>query len=80
MAHTSLTHEDAAGAPRVPLSKQAVAILRTQYALTGKGPLVFPGLRSGRPMSDASISAALKMMFIDSGSHVPHGFRVSASS
>jgi integrase len=64
----------------VPLSKQAVAILRAQFEITGKGPLVFPGLRSGRPMSDATMGDALKTMFFDSDEHVPHGFRVSAST
>jgi len=36
------------------LSTQAVAILRKQFKITGEGSLVFPGLRSGRPMSDGA--------------------------
>lgn len=64
----------------VPLSTQAAEILRKQYEITGSGPLVFPGLRSGRPMSDATMGAALKLIFFDSNMHVPHGFRVSAST
>jgi integrase len=64
----------------VPLSTQAVAILRKQHELTGHGPLVFPGVRSGRPMSDATMGLALKVMLIESDRHVPHGFRVSAST
>jgi integrase len=64
----------------VPLSTQAVAILRKQFEITGKGPLVFPGLRSGRPMSDATMGLALKAMFFEPDVHVPHGFRASAST
>jgi integrase len=64
----------------VPLSTQAVAILRNQYEVTGHGALVFPGVRSGRPMSDATMGIALKVMLIESDRHVPHGFRVSAST
>ena len=64
----------------VPFSTQAVAILRKHFELTGHGPLVFPGIRSGRPMSDATMGMALKVMLFESDSHVPHGFRVSAST
>jgi integrase len=64
----------------VPLSTQAVAIFRKQHAITGHGQLVFPGVRSGRPMSDAAMGLGLKVMLFDSSRHVPHGFRVSAST
>jgi integrase len=64
----------------VPLSTQAVAILRKHHDITGHGPLVFPGVRSGRPMSDAAMGLALKVMFFDSSRRVPHGFRISAST
>jgi integrase len=64
----------------VPLSTQAIAILRKQHALTGSGPLVFPGLRSGRPMSDATMGAMLKDMLVPPSEHVPHGFRSSFST
>jgi len=40
----------------VPLSTQAVAILRELQALTGRGVYVFPGARTRlRPMSDNAI-------------------------
>ncbi len=40
----------------VPLSRQAVAVLRDRHALTGHGRYVFPGARSHeRPMSGAAI-------------------------
>ncbi len=64
----------------VPLSTQAVAILREQWEVSGDGPFVFPGVRSGRPMSDAGMGVSIKNMFIDAETHVPHGFRASAST
>jgi integrase len=54
----------------VPLATQSVAILCKQFELTGNGPLLFPGLRSGRPMSDAAMGMALKAMFFHSEEHV----------
>src|ERR1700719_1976067 len=43
----------------VPLSRQAVAILREIHPLTGRGQYVFPSARgSKRPMSDNAILAA----------------------
>ena len=40
----------------VPLSRQAVAILRSLHPLTGHGALVFPGERShDRPISENSV-------------------------
>jgi integrase len=64
----------------VPLSTQAVAILREQLEVSGESPFVFPGVRSGRPMSDAGMGVSIKNMFIPAEYHVPHGFRVSAST
>jgi integrase len=47
----------------VPLSRQAVEILRELHPLTGRGRFVFPGARSnGRPMSDNAILAAMRRM------------------
>jgi integrase len=63
----------------VPLSRQALAILREQQKISGAGSLIFPGARSGRPMSDATMNQALKV-FIGADQHVPHGFRVSFST
>lgn len=65
----------------VPLSHQAVAILKQQREISGHTPFVFPGQRSPRrPMSDAAMGAALKSLFFSSDLIVPHGFRVSAST
>lgn len=63
----------------VPLSTQAVAILRRQHALTGHGNYVFPSIRAGDlPMSDGTLNAALRSMGYDSSVHVAHGFRATA--
>lgn len=64
----------------VPLSSQAVAILRELHALTGDGRFVFPGARTAAvPMSDAAINAALRRMGYDTQTEVTgHGFRAMA--
>jgi len=64
----------------VPLSRQAVAILERHKAVSGSGQLVFPGLRSGRPMSDAAMNKALADMMVFPEFHVVHGFRSSFST
>ncbi len=63
----------------VPLSAQAVAILRELHALTGTGHFVFPGARSSdRPMSDNAILAAMRRMGIPKDEMSGHGFRAMA--
>jgi integrase len=63
----------------VPLSTQAVAILRELHALTGSGKYVFPGARSnGRPMSDNAILAAMRRMSIPKDEMSGHGWRAVA--
>jgi integrase len=63
----------------VPLSEQAVAVLRDIYPLTGGGKYVFPGVRSvRRPMSENTINAALRYMGFDSDTMTGHGFRAMA--
>lgn len=61
----------------VPLSKQAVAVLRDLQPLTGHGVKVFPSERGeGRSISENTARQALRSMgYLD---HVPHGFRASA--
>ncbi|MBP0614297.1 tyrosine-type recombinase/integrase [Jiella mangrovi] len=61
-------------AHRVPLSARAVEILRTMKA-TAVNDLVFPGQRTGRPLSDMSLAKALKSA--GSGEFTVHGFRSS---
>jgi integrase len=63
----------------VPLSSQAVAILRELHPLTGQGQFVFPGARSiKRPMSDNAILAAMRRMGIGKDEMSGHGFRAMA--
>jgi integrase len=62
----------------VPLSKQAVGILRELEPLTGTGKYVFPGARSARrPMSDNAVLAAMRRMEIPADVMTGHGFRAS---
>jgi integrase len=63
----------------VPLSLQALTILRELHPLTGRGRFVFPGARSnGRPMSDNAILAAFRRMGIAKEEMSGHGFRAMA--
>ena len=63
----------------VPLSRQAVEILRELHPLTGRGRFVFPSARStARPMSDNAILAAMRRSGIDKDEMTGHGFRAVA--
>lgn len=63
----------------VPLSTQALDILRSVHPLTGHGRYVFPSLRTGeRPMSENTINAALRGMGYAKEVHCAHGFRATA--
>lgn len=63
----------------VPLSRQAVAILRDLHPLTGQGQFVFPTPRSNtRPMSDNAVLAAMRAMGIPKDVTTSHGFRATA--
>jgi integrase len=63
----------------VPLSRQAVEILRELHPLTGRGHFVFPSARSNqRPMSDNAILAALRNIGIGKEEMSGHGFRAVA--
>jgi integrase len=63
----------------VPLSSQAVAILRELKPLTGRGRYVFSSARSSqRPMSDNAILAAMRRMGIAKDEMSGHGFRAMA--
>ena len=63
----------------VPLSRQAVEILRELHAVTGRSQYVFPGARTnGRPMSDNAVLAALRRMGIPKEEMSGHGFRAMA--
>jgi len=63
----------------VPLARQAVEILKELRLLTGSGKYVFPGIRSGRPISDMTINRALQSMGYDTKNEMTgHGFRAMA--
>jgi integrase len=64
----------------VPLSSQAVNILKTLQLVSGRGALVFPGERDHeKPMSNNTILGALKRMGYK-GRMTGHGFRGIAST
>ena len=46
----------------VPLTPQALTILKDVQKITGGGKLVFPGLRGGRPLSENTFNAALRRL------------------
>jgi integrase len=63
----------------IPLSSQAIAILKELQPLTGHGKYVFPSRRSfSRCMSDNTINAALRYMGFDGSTVTGHGFRATA--
>ncbi|GAB6178103.1 tyrosine-type recombinase/integrase [Desulfobaculum senezii] len=65
----------------VPLSRQALHILLDIYPLTNSSNYVFPSLRSnGRPMSDATINAALRRLGYTKDEFTGHSFRSMAST
>ena len=65
----------------VPLSSQAMALLRELQPLTGASPFVFPGERStDRPMSNNTLNAALRRLGYGHEDMTAHGFRSMAST
>ncbi len=65
----------------VPLSRQALAILKDMRSLSGTGRYVFPSIRTrARPISENTINAALRRMGYSKEQMTGHGFRTSASS
>lgn len=65
----------------VPLSSQAVAILRELQPLTGRGRYLFPGIRTAtEPMSENTVNAALRRLGFDKVTMTGHGFRALAST
>lgn len=65
----------------VPLSRQAVDVLRELQPLTGTGRYLFPGLRSAaRPMSENTVNGALRRLGYGREEMTGHGFRSMAST
>jgi len=67
----------------VPLSSQALAVLRELHAYTGSDGerYVFPGLRTiSRPMSENTVNAALRRLGYTGDEMTGHGFRSMAAT
>lgn len=64
----------------VPLSTQAISLIKEMHPFSGHLEYVFPGARDPkRPMSDAAINAALRRIGIDTQNELTgHGFRAMA--
>ncbi|WP_424991160.1 tyrosine-type recombinase/integrase [Fluviibacterium sp. S390] len=66
---------------RVPLPKQALALLEQLEPLTGEGRFLFPSLRSfARPMSENTLNGALRRMGYSGDEMTAHGFRATFST
>lgn len=65
----------------VPLSKQAIKVLKEIWPLSNHGELVLPSIRSvKKPLSDAAMNSALRRMGYAQNEITAHGFRSSAST
>lgn len=65
----------------VPLSTQAIKILKDLHPLTGNGKYVFPSVRSPqRPMSENTVLGALRRLGYTKDEMTGHGFRSMAST
>lgn len=65
----------------VPLSRQAIAILRELREITGNSPYLFPSVRTWRrPMSENTVNAALRRLGYAKEKMTGHGFRSMAST
>ncbi|WP_420429064.1 tyrosine-type recombinase/integrase [Kordiimonas sp.] len=65
----------------VPLSRQAVTIIKELQPLTGRGKYLFPSVRSfQRPISENTLNAALRRMGFTKDEMTSHGFRAMAST
>jgi integrase len=65
----------------VPLSRQAIELLRSAGELSGGGRYIFPSLRTPRePMSENTVNAALRRMGFTGDEMTAHGFRAMAST
>jgi integrase len=66
---------------RVPLSRQALAILKELAPLTGHLRWLFPSVRSvTRPISENTLNAALRRLGYGSNEMTAHGFRSMAAT
>lgn len=65
----------------VPLSRQALTLLKQLHGLTGPKGYLFPSMRTrARPMSDNTINAGLRRLGYSTDEMTAHGFRATAST
>jgi integrase len=65
----------------VPLSRQAVELLREVQSVTGPNGYVFPSIRSrARPMSENTLNGGLRRLGYATDEMTAHGFRAMAST
>ena len=65
----------------VPLSRQAVKILKELQEFSGSGKLLFPSIRTAtRPLADATVLNAIRRMGYAKDEMSTHGFRSLAST
>ena len=65
----------------VPLSRQAVGILRKLVDITGRQQYVFPAIGGGgRPISENTLNGALRRIGYSGDEMTAHGFRTMAST
>jgi len=65
----------------IPLSRQALAVLRDIWGASENDALVFPSIRSTRkPLSENAMHSALRRMGYTKEEVCAHGFRTSAST
>lgn len=65
----------------VPLSRQAVKILKELHEFSGSGKLLFPSIRTvTRPLADATVLNAIRRMGYSKDEMCTHGFRSLAST
>jgi integrase len=67
-------------AHRIFLPRPAVRILQQLFEITGHQGLVFPGLISGKPISENTMNGALRRLGYGADQMTAHGFRASAST
>jgi len=66
---------------RVPLPRQAVAVLEKLKLITGNSKLAFPGTRTAfRSISENTLNAALRRLGYSKDEATSHGFRATAST
>ena len=67
----------------VPLARQSVELLRDLYKYTGHGRYIFPSPRTlsgSRPLSDAALNVAMRLLGFENSEVTVHGFRHTAST